>query len=86
MNYAVTYSCEVHSQERPYIAEKIEYLSPSINSFNVFNLLPGSVCFFTLFAVYNPASIDPGITITTTTLGRAERKSFERKLLHVATF
>ena len=39
-------------------------LAPNETSFTLTGLVPGSLCEFTLKAVYNPASIDKGISVT----------------------
>ena len=43
-------------------------LAPNETSFTLTGLVPGSMCGFTLKAVFNPASIDKGINVTYTVL------------------
>ena len=48
-------------------------LSPDETSFTFTGLAPGSQCDFTLKAVYNPASIDNGISVTYTVLPASKK-------------
>ena len=48
---------------RIYLVRKT-VLTPNETSFTLTRLEPGSQCKITLKAVYNPASIDKGITVT----------------------
>ena len=50
-------------------------LSPNATSFTLTGLMPGSQCEFTLKAVYNPASIDKGISATCTVLAASKMAS-----------
>ena len=58
------YACE---GGRIYLAKKI-FLARIETSFTLTDLAPGSLCEFTLKAVYNPASIDKGISVTSKVL------------------
>ena len=58
------YDCE---NGRIYL-EKTTVLAPNATSFTLTGLAPGSQCEFTLKAVYNPASIDKGISVTSMAL------------------
>ena len=54
------YNCK---NGRVYLVNKT-VLAPNQTSFTLTDLVPGSQCEFTLKAVYNPASIDKGISDT----------------------
>ena len=54
------YNCE---NAMTYLVNKT-VLAPNETSFTLTGLVPGSLCEFTLKAVYNPASIDKGISVT----------------------
>ena len=55
-------------------------LAPKETSFTLTGLVPGSECEFTLKAVYNPASIDKGISATYMVLPTSKTSS------HISTF
>ena len=69
------YDCE---NGRIYLVNKT-VLDPNETSFTLTGLVPGSQCKFTLKAVYNPASIDKGISVTYMVLPASKTSS----LLHV---
>ena len=54
------YDCE---NGQMYLVNKT-VLDPNETSFTLTGLVPGSKCEFTLKAVYNPASMDEGISVT----------------------
>ena len=54
------YNCENGKKN---LVKKV-ILAPSQTSFTFTDLAPGSKCQFTLKTVYNPASIDEGISVT----------------------
>ena len=71
--YELKYACIMKHSVRPYYKseeyiktkkQKIHFICTSIR---IPDLLPSSSCAFNLVAVYNPASIDPGIVITAIT-------------------
>ena len=66
-SYKLSYSCKLIHSESEYTKRK-ENLPFSFTSIVVGDLQPGSECVVTLVAVYNPAAIDTGITVTITTL------------------
>ena len=49
-----------------------ESLLPSATSFQISQLHDGTTCYITLIAVYNPASLDPGILIQTYTRNQSK--------------
>ena len=53
------------------IITKTQNLTSNTTLFTISDLRPTSICILTLLAIYNPASIDKGITITGTTLNGA---------------
>ena len=53
-----TYAC-AHS---PYLAKEMSQ-GPSHTRFKVRDVAPGSLCVLKLWALYNPASLDEGLTI-----------------------
>ena len=69
--YLLQYSCMSQTGVYYCLNNNLEIRDSSSTSVSVFGLNPESICFMTIFAVYNPASIDQGMTITTKTL-RAE--------------
>ena len=75
--YQLIYVCTMKSTSAPSqetnhsIITKTQNLTSSTTLFKLFGLRPSSICILTLLAVYNPASIDKGISITRTTLDGA---------------
>ena len=72
--YELSYVCTMklictssHETNRS-ITTKTQNLSSDITSVRITDIHPGSICMIFLFALYNPASIDFGITITGTTV------------------
>ena len=66
--YHVQVSCRLISQaEGDYVSKRYDLESSSTDAI-ASGLLPESTCLLTLFAVYNPASIDPGLQVTVETL------------------
>ena len=61
--YQVTFSCRLESNNSHYVSAKIANISPENCLLRVSKLFPGTVCVINLIAVYNPASIDEGITL-----------------------
>ena len=70
--YELYYTCGLHGENHSYISSRLENLNSYSTTARVSGLLPESVCLLRLLAVYNPASIDPGLIITVETL-RAEK-------------
>ena len=70
--YVLYYSCHSHDGIHHYVDYKVAIENSSSTSATVSGLLLESICIVTLFAVYNPASVDRGLTIKTETL-RIER-------------
>ena len=74
-HYLVTYSC-MNIGGQQCIRKKRQILTyPNMStsiSFTLRRLKPNSTCKLNLLAVYNPASIDPGITITQRTLQKGK--------------
>ena len=58
-----------------YVMTKTQNLTPNTSSVTIPNLRPSSICILFLLAVYNPASIDSGITILGKTLDEDTRKT-----------
>ena len=59
----ITATCKYECNGVIYLVNKT-VLPPNATSFTFTGLAPGSECDFTLKAVYNPASIDEGISVT----------------------
>ena len=78
--YMLYYSCTYHTGEYYYFNKKEEIQNSATTSATVFQLHPRSTCFMTIFAVYNPASNDQGLTITTVTLNEEEAKGKSRNI------
>ena len=66
-SYQVKIICLRIPTETEYVDMKLE-VSAYDTMLTVDKLLPGSRCVFTLHAIYNPASIDDGITLGISTL------------------
>ena len=73
--YELYYSCKLQSDPYYYISSKLNSKNSTSTFARVSELLPGSLCLLTLVAVYNPASIDPGLTVVTKTLQSSTAKS-----------
>lgn len=71
--YKMIASCTLQCAQNAYL-NRMAYQHPSRNDvlFSFSGLLPGSNCFFRLFAVYNFASLDPGLDILTMTKDSGE--------------
>ena len=65
--YQLYYSCRKEYQKIDYANGKLEDTNSALNSFRIVGLHPRSRCKLTFFAMYNPASIDQGITLNATT-------------------
>ena len=65
-SYQVNVACCLIHTETEYMQEIFEVISFD-TMLTVNNLFPGSHCVFTFRAIYNPASIDHGITRTIST-------------------
>ena len=66
IKYELTYSCRLQKGEE-YITNQPETLPSTSNSVRLSQLLQDSICKLNILAVYNPASIDPGISVTEST-------------------
>ena len=73
--YELHYSCRLQSEQYYYISSRMNSQKSTSTFARVSGLLPGSHCLLTLVAVYNPASIDPGVTVVTKTLESSTAKS-----------
>ena len=62
--YRLRYSCKLSMQGNHYVQATIEIITYNSKGLKISGLSPQSTCVLTVFAIYNPASIDPGITIT----------------------
>ena len=75
--YQLKYVCTMKSTCVPShdtnhsIMTKTQNLTSNTTLFTISDLHPTSICILTLLAIYNPASIDKGITIKGTTLDGA---------------
>ena len=72
------YDCE---NGQLYLVNKT-VLAPNETSFTLTGLVPGSECEFTLRVVFNPASIDKGISVTYMVLP-ASKTSFHIHILYI---
>ena len=61
--YKMTTSCKFLCEDKTYYLTEIMIDSMQTSS-TTDNLRPGSACLIKLLAVYNPASIDPGIGLS----------------------
>ena len=66
-HYKQTTSCRLLCEQKTYYLTEFT-LNGALSSSTVYSLWPGSVCVIKLVAVYNPASIDPGIGLSAHTL------------------
>ena len=71
MSYKVNVVCRLLYNGLEYKRLKIE-ATPLDTMVNVPSLLPGSHCVFTFHAIYNPASVDNGITHTVFTMNSSK--------------
>lgn len=76
-HYEYSVSCKVQCAERHYFSLVKEVLPSVHSSITVAELLPRSICEVTLIAVYNPASLDPGIALIATTTSRSKLLSMK---------
>ena len=65
--YQYKVACRLWCMEKQYFNSLTQYLPSDSVEFLMQNLTPGSICTFKLLAVYNPASIDDGISTTINT-------------------
>ena len=76
LKFAVTMKplrTSIHNMNDSVVAKTLN-LSSTTTSVNISGLRPSSICKINLLAVFNPASIDSGITILGTTLDEGTRK------------
>ena len=66
-SYLVKFTCWRMPTETEYVCLHLEVL-PFHTMLTIEELFPGSRCVFTLHAIYNPASIDVGITLGVSTM------------------
>ena len=66
-SYVIMCSCKVVGIEENNF-DQTYHLYPNTRSFEILNLTSKSECSLNFKAVYNPASLDPGISLTITTL------------------
>ena len=74
--YNLEYSCKLQDSGTEYIKKQRITVASDATFVSVPKLLPNSLCQLTIFAVYNPASIDVGLKIHTLTLKDNECKKF----------
>ena len=63
-SYEVRYSCKAVGKEVSFISNFTEMLESNATQFLLTNLPQDIRCTLTLIAIYNPASIDTGITVS----------------------
>ena len=66
-SYLMKFNCWRMPTETEYVCLNLEIL-PFHTMLTVEELFPGSRCVFTLYSIYNPASIDDGITLGVSTM------------------
>ena len=71
--YDFTYSCKLIANGVEYIPRFTQTLESNATVCSVHNLTLDVACSLTLLAVYNPVSIDPGITVIAKTLAGLQR-------------
>ena len=71
-SYRVNVSCWLMYTKTKYVRMTVEE-TPLDTMLTVDKLIPGSRCVITLYAIYNPASIDDGIARTISTLNSSVR-------------
>ena len=64
-------SCRLSCESHPYVNSQME-LKGEATSNTLYRLNPGSVCEITFLAVYNNASIDPGIKLIANTKSKSK--------------
>lgn len=74
-SYKMLMLCRLLCANESYTLIKVR-VDASVNQINFANLLPGSHCTIRLHAVFNPASLDPGLTFTKLT-------TFESKYIYL---
>ena len=67
MMLILAFQCKYFCSKDFYLTD-LRVLPPAVTSLNVTDLAPGTICEFTLKAIYNPASTDDGIKVTYMTL------------------
>ena len=77
MKLEITATCKYNCINSQIYFVNQTVLSPDETSFTFTGLAPGSQCDFTLKAVYNPASIDNGLSVTYTVLPTSKTLSFK---------
>ena len=70
--YQLTTSCKLTCDARTYYLTEV-MIDSHVSVRTVPNLLPASTCIIKLIAIYNPASLDPGITLSASTLCASKR-------------
>ena len=70
--YRLRYSCKLSMQVNHYIQATIENIMCNSIGLKISGLNPQSTCVLTVFAIYNPASIDSGITVILKTLKKGK--------------
>ena len=76
MKLEITATCKYDCIDGQIYLSNKTVLAPNETSFTFTGLAPGSQCDFTLKAVYNPASIDDGITVTYMVLPASKKFPF----------
>ena len=64
MRLEIVVTCKYNCENGQKYRVNKSFLAPDETSFTLADLVPGSQCKFTLKAVYNPASMDKGISVT----------------------
>ena len=76
IEYKQIISCKLLCDHRTFNLREV-ILDETVRSSTIRALKPGSVCLINLIAVYNHASIDPGVGISTHTLYTSKYSMFE---------
>ena len=72
--YKAAFVCTLIGNKSNYLSFQLKNMDSETSSIRVSKLLPETICKMKLIAVYNPASIDSGITFEATTSSK-QRKS-----------
>ena len=81
MSYQVNVVCRLLCNGKEYKRERLE-ATPLDTIQTIGKLYPRSHCVYTLLAIYNPASVDDGITRTVLTLNASKYKTIHTIYIH----